>query len=165
MSKNADTDPVANGAVVEFIPDGQPRRHHFLEAESIAFRMRFGTATLEVRVAQGKVIEPPPAPSRTQQWMRAAALEPAIGSALRYLEGKPSWLELYKAFEAVEHMPNGGISKSKRELFRHTANAVERHHPGENNKPPKRPMELWEARALITQWISAAIDDILAKSP
>ncbi len=94
MSKNADTDPVANGAVVEFIPNSQPRRHHFLEAESIEFRMRFGTATLEVRDAQGKVIEPPPAPSRTQQWMRAAALEPEIGSALRYLQGKPGWFEL-----------------------------------------------------------------------
>jgi hypothetical protein len=26
-------------------------------------------------------------------------------------------------------------------------------------------MELWEARALIVQWVSAAIDDILAKNP
>jgi hypothetical protein len=164
MSKNADTAPIANGAVVEFIQAGQPRRHYFLEAEGIAMRVRSGIATLEVRDAQGKVIEPPPSPSRTQQWMRAAALEPAIGSALRYLQGKPSWFELYKAFEAVRHMPNGGISSSEITRFTQTANAGERHHPNNKNKPHKRPMKLWEARALITQWISAAIDDILVKN-
>jgi hypothetical protein len=164
MSKNADTDPIANGAVVEFIPDGQPRRHHFLEAEGITMRVRFGIATMELRDSQGKVIEPPPSPSRIQQWMHAAALEPAIGSALRYLQGKPSWFELYKAFEAVRNMPNGGISNREIKRFTQTANAGERHHPNNKNKPHERPMELWEARALITQWLSAAIDDILAKN-
>ena len=45
--------------------------------------------------------------------MRAAASEPEIGCALRYLEGKPDWIKLYKAFEAVENMPNGGIATSE----------------------------------------------------
>ncbi len=166
MSKNADTDPVANGAVVEFIPNSQPRRHHFLEAECGEFRLRGGIASLELRDSQGKVIEPPPLPSRTQQWMRAAGLEPAIGSALRYLQGKPDWIELYKAHEAVQAiMPKGPISKSEINRFTQTANAGERHHPNNKNKPHKRPMELWEARTLITQWVSAAIDEILAKNP
>ncbi len=127
-------------------------------------RVRFGIATMELRDSQGKVIEPPPSPSRIQQWMHAAALEPAIGSALRYLQGKPSWFELYKAFEAVRNMPNGGISNREIKRFTQTANAGERHHPNNKNKPHERPMELWEARALITQWLSAAIDDILAKN-
>ena len=97
--------------------------------------------------------------------MRAATLNPEIGSALRYLEGKPSWFELYKAYEAVQQMPNGGISHSEIKRFTQTANAGERHHPSNKNMPHARPMELWEGRTLITQWVSAAIDDILAKSP
>jgi hypothetical protein len=165
MSKNVDTDPVTNGAVIEFVPDGQPRRHHYLEAEGMTIRLRVGIAEMTLKDAQGNVIEPPPAPSRVQLWVRAAALEPEIGSALRYLEGKPGWFELYKAYEAVEKMPNGGISKSEITRFTQTANAGERHHPNNKKKPHKRPMELWEARALITRWISAAIDDILAKNP
>lgn len=164
MSTNADADPVTNGAVVEFVPSGQPRKHHFMELEGIAMRVRVGVATLTVIDAQGNVKEPPPAPSRAQQWMGAATLEPEIGSALRYLEGKPGWVELYKAYEAVRYMANGGISNSEITRFTQTANTGERHHPHAKSRPHKHPMELWEARAFITRWVSAAIDDVLAKN-
>ncbi|MDT8344105.1 MAG: hypothetical protein RQ752_06695 [Thermohalobaculum sp.] len=164
MSKNADTDPVTNGAVVEFVPNGSPRRCHHLELQGIEARSRVGMAKLTVTDAQGNVIEPPPTPSRVQDWMRVATLNPEIGSALRYLEGKPGWVELYKAYEAVRGLPNGGISKNEITRFTQTANARERHHPNNKKKPHENPMELWEARALITRWVSAAIDDILAKN-
>lgn len=164
MSKNADTDPVINGSVVEFVANSLPRKHHILEAEGAEMRIRGGIATLTVTDAQGNVIEPPQAPSRAQQWMRAAALEPEIGSALRYLEGKPGWLELYKAYEVVRDVPNTGISKGEIKRFTQTANAGERHHPNQKTKPHKHPMELWEARAFITRWVSSAIDDVLAKN-
>jgi hypothetical protein len=165
MSKNADTDPVNNGAVIEFVPDAQPRRHNSLEAEGITMRSRVGIAEMTVKDAQGNVIKPTPAPSRAQLWMRAAALEPEIGSALRYLQDKPSWPELYKAYEAIKEMPNGGISNGDIKRFTQTANAGERHHPNKKIKPHKRPMELWEARSLLTQWVSAAIEDILRQNP
>ncbi|WP_457660945.1 hypothetical protein [Sinorhizobium medicae] len=165
MADIADADPVINGAVVEFIPQGQPRKHHHLQAEGATMRVRVGIAELTVTDAQGNVIEPPPAPSRAQLWMRAANLNPGIASALQYMEGKPGWIELYKAYEAVRKLPNGGISSTEVSRFTQTANAGERHHPSPKNKPHSRPMELWEARALITQWISAAIDSILAKNP
>ncbi len=165
MSKNADTDPVTNGSVIEFLPQGPPRKFHYLEAKAATIRFRVGIATMTLKDAQGNVILPPPAPSRTQLWMRAAALEPEIGSALRYLEGKPGWFELYKAYEAVRNMPNSGISNGEIKRFKQTANAEGRHHPNDNNKPHKRPMELWEARGLITRWVSAAIEDTLARNP
>ena len=165
MSKNADTDPVTNGAVIEFVPDSRPRKHHYLEVEKVTARLRVGIATVTLKDAEGNVIAQPPAPSRAQLWMRAAALMPEIGSALRYLEGKPGWVELYKAYEAVRNMPNGRISIEEIKRFTQTANAGERHHPNDKRKTHKRPMELWEARAFITQWVSAAIDDILAKIP
>ncbi len=164
MSIHWGTDPVTNGAVVEFVPDGEPRRCHHLEAESISLRIRFGIVNLTALDADGNVITPPPAPSRAQLWVHAAELDPEIGNALRYLRGNPSWVSLYKAFEALRDRPNGGISKNEVERFARTANAVERHHPNERRIPPPRPMELWEARALMTTWVSAAIDDILAKN-
>ena len=166
MSKNADTDPVTDGAVIEFVANSLPRKHHFAEGlEYSTMRARFGIVTLTTTDAQGNVIDPPQVPSWAQQWMRAAALESEIGSALGYLEGKPGWVELYKAYEALRDMPNGGLSKSDIKRFTQTANAGERHHPNDKTKPHKRPMELWEARTFITKWVSAAIDDILAKNP
>lgn len=165
MATNADSDPISGGSVVEIVPNGAPRRHAFLEAKSIAVRVRMGIAELTVTDAEGSVIKPTPAPSTAQRWMRAAALEPEIGSALRYLEGKAGWFELYKAYEAVRNMPHGGIPQSEIRRFAQTANAGERHHPNDKNKPHKNPMALWEARALMTRWVSAAIDDTLAKHP
>lgn len=163
--KNAGTDPVVNGAVVEFIRDGQPRRHHHLEAKGLTVRIRVGIANITVTDAQGNVIKSPPVPSQAQLWMRATMLNSEIGSALRYLEGNPGWVELYKAYEAVLEMPNGNISTKEIKRFTQTANVGERHHRDGKRKPHERPMELWEARTLITRWISAAIEDILAKNP
>lgn len=165
MAKNADADPVTGGAVVEFTSTGPPRKHYVVEAELVAMRTRVGVFALAVTDAEGNVVEPKPTPSRAQEWMRAAALVPDIGAALRYLEGKPGWVELYKAYEAVKAMPSGGLSNTEIKRFTHTANTEGRHHPSNKMKSPNRPMELWEARALITQWVSAAIDDLLSKNP
>jgi len=165
MSTLGDTDPVTNGAVVEFVPDGDPKKDHHVEITGISIRARAGFVDITVKDAKGRVRDPPPAPSRAQLWMRATALDPEIGSALRYLRGNPGWLELYKAYEVVRSMPNRGIPTSEIKRFTQTANAGERHHPNDKNKPHKRPMELWEGRAFVTQWVSAAIDDILAKNP
>ncbi len=152
-------------ASFEFVSNGQPRKHRILEVESGTYRIRGSLAQLTKNDAQGKITEPPPAASQAQLWMHAAKLNPEIGSAIRYLEGKPGWVELYKAWEALEHLPNGGISNSEIKRFKQTANVGERHHPDSKIKPHSRPMELWEGRALITQWVSAAINDILAKDP
>lgn len=164
MSNNADTDPISNGAVIEFIPDGQPHRQIFMEATAtLRLRMR-AFATITAIDEKGILIEQPALPNRAQLWMKAAAFDPTIDCALRYLHGKPSWSELYKAFEVVKNRPNGGLIRSEIKRFTQTANAAERHHPNDKYKPHKRPMELWEARALITQWVSSAIDDILARN-
>jgi hypothetical protein len=165
MSTHADADPVKNGAVVDFSQNGRPRRHHFLEVNPIALRTRIGLVTVSTTDTKGNVIAPPPAPSRAQLWMRAALLDPEIGSALRYLEGRPNWVDLYKAYEAVRRMPNGGISKAEINRFTQTANVGNRHHPNKTSKPHARPLELWEARSLIMSWISAAIEHVLARKP
>ncbi|WP_193176892.1 hypothetical protein [Oricola nitratireducens] len=165
MAKNADADPIVNSAVIEFVPDGKPRKHIRIEAEAGMMRLRGGIVEVTVSDSDGNVIEPPPAPSRAQLWMRATDLKPDIGSALRYMEGKPGWIELYKAYEAIREFPNSGISEKEERRFRQTANTDGRHHPSPKFPPHEKPMEIWEARSLITQWISAAIDDVLAKNP
>lgn len=165
MSQTADTDPVTSGAIIEFISNSQPRKHHFLEVIPATLRVRSGVSTLTLKDSQGAVIEPPPTPSRAQTWMRAAMLSPAISSALGYLEGKPGWLELYKAYEVLKNFPHPTIPKRHIDLFSHTANTGNRRHHLNKRKPPERPMELPEARKLITQWISDAIDHVLSKAP
>lgn len=162
MSKTADADPISAGAVVEF-RSGVPRKHIFVEVEASVVHVRGGFVELVLKDAQGNIIKPPPAPSKAQRWMNAVALEPNIGGALSYLAGKPGWVELYKAYEAIREMPSDGISKNEIKRFARTANAVGRHHPSDRNRPPSLPMELWEGRALITKWVSAAIEGVLAR--
>jgi hypothetical protein len=164
MSNSADTDPVSNGSVVEFVTDGQPRRHNYAKGMSSSRGRATAFAKAIFRDAQGNPINRPLTPHRAQLWMRAATLDPKIASAMLCLQGKPSWVELFKAYEAVETRAKVGISKNEIARFTQTANAEERHLKGkfESNK---RPMELWEARSLITQLVSTAIDEILAKNP
>lgn len=65
MAKNADADPVTGGAAVEFVAGG-PRKHHVVEVEPITLKVRMGLVTVTVTDADGKVVEPEPAPSRAQ---------------------------------------------------------------------------------------------------
>lgn len=164
MSANAHTDPVTIGAVVEFVENTQPRKHHFVSATTGTIRIRAIMATATVIDAQGSRIEAAPMPSQAQLWMRAAALDPAIGSALRYINGKPGWVELYKAYEVIRNMPRGDIPNSLVSRFTQTANAAGRHQPSNKHKLPKIPMELSEAHDLMNNLISTAIQNILTKN-
>jgi hypothetical protein len=80
------------------------------------------------------------------------------------LEGEPTWVELYKAYEALRGKFSSCMLKDEIRRFAQTANAKDRHHQNGKYRPPKRPMELGEGRAFIKQWVSSAVDDILARS-
>jgi hypothetical protein len=164
MRAATDSDIVGMSAVIETLPDQPPRQHKFVEASGATFRLRSSGAAISVYDKHGKLVVEPPKPSRAQAWMRAAMLDPEIATALNYMNGHPSWVELYKAYDLVKFRPNGGISKSEIKRFTQTANAGPRHPADEDHRPHKRPMELWEARSLITQWISLVIDDVLSKN-
>lgn len=142
MAKNANTDAVSCGAIVEFVHNSHPRKHHVLEALPATLKIRPGINQLTVTDANGNVIKSMLAPSLPQEWMRAATLSPDIGAALRYLEGKPDWVELYKAYEALKPMPSGGLPESEIKRFTQTANTAHRHHPNQKTKPHSCPMEL-----------------------
>jgi hypothetical protein len=166
MAANVDVDPVAAGAVVEFAEEGAPRRHHFMEAETIVSRARIFMPTVTVMDARGNAVQRPPAGSIPQQWMRAAALHSSISHAMNYLVGSPGWVNLYKCYEVLRdsNLAKKTISEKKLRNFTHTANTDERHREGMFN-PPLQPMPMWEGRSLMMSWLTAAIDEVLKANP
>lgn len=149
--------------VIERMVDNSLKRTTFFEPQSIINKPTFGTPTF---ICEGTIrnrIRPcsPPAPSEAQQIMRAATLNKGVESALQYLNGKPSWIELYKAYEALNRLPKGEISDKEIKLFTRTANTTARHHPNSKCHAPDAPMSIEDGEKLIRRWIKAASIDIL----
>jgi hypothetical protein len=153
------------GSVFDLASKDEPKRTVFAEGIGITARVGGGAVSVVVTDKNGNVIEPHPTPSKAQRWVHASILEPEIGKALKYLEGHPSWVELYKAYEAIRNMPCGNISKAEISRFTQTANVGNRHHMTKKSKPHKSPMNLSEGYTLITRWIEFAIEDVLEKNP
>jgi len=165
MPQDFSSYPLQIGAVVEFIADQLPRRTHFLEAESIKVQARVGRARLAVVDAAGRPVARDVAfhekinPAKIQRWSKAASLDQRVASAIIHLRGNPGWFEFYKACEALKKIRVAGVSDSKIDLLKWTANMY-RHHTTPH--VPKVPMTLSEARAFIDQWLEAAVEHVLA---
>lgn len=154
--------PAEQGPVIEFRPEGPPRKYHFKTIEiGVSVRSSTGTAPAP---STAKAALVPPSPSLLQKWMRAASVDSRISHALDYLHENSGWHGLYKAYEALQRLPNGGIARGDITLFTHTANTGNRHHTKAKDKPPAAPMSELEARELITRWVSAAADHIVANN-
>jgi hypothetical protein len=160
MAANFGLEPGVAGVVFEFPENGVPKRHYSLKAEPGSYRLRGSPANLLVKDERWNIIELPVGASVVQQWMRARALHSKVSEAMTYLPGSPGWFELYKAFEALDasRLASGAISQGERERFKRTAN-IERHQ--RKFDPPRNPMKLPEARALLTTWLTAAVDEVL----
>jgi hypothetical protein len=126
-------------------------------------------ATLRVTHADGTVEERGPVASSTK-WLEKAATDGATSKILRLLgNGHLGWVELYRLLEALEdaagHSATAQWSSAKDiRRFKHTANSVaaagdEARHGKERTDPPKEPMSLGEARALVIdlvkRWLSS----------
>jgi hypothetical protein len=162
MAANERADPISVGAVVEFSADGPARRHIAIEVEGVMMRMRAGIVMITAQDPEGNIIEPEPAPSRIQDWIRAADQNAPVATAMRYMSGKPSWVELYKAHEVLSDSGLASSVTSAAELkrFTHTANTAERHR-ADKFQAPAKPMMLWEGQALMMRWLTAAIEEVL----
>lgn len=160
---NGAANPLTKGAIVEFLADGPPRKHIFIEVESATFHVRGGVVQVTAFDAEGNEVRSEPAPSVAQLWMRAASTTPDIGRVLRQLKGNPGWFELYNAYEILRTLPTARPRKGEIERFHQTANAVARHPLGKFKNHP-RPMGLWEARSFITGWTSMTIKDTLERN-
>jgi len=156
-------DPMTMGSLLKLVDGQKPIKHLFGEFRA-EFRARFGIAKLVHTDALGNIIEPAPRESKAQRWMRAAAKSPQIAAALSYLEGKPDWVSLYKAYEALKNLPCDAVTRDEISRFTRTANTGgRRHHLGPKENPPEVPMTLNEAQNFILKWLSAAVDLVLAK--
>lgn len=144
---------------VEFKEDGTIARHLFMEVEPIKIRARARAVGVALD-KDGNVIVQPPAATAGNNAFRAANLSQPIADALTYLAGAPQWFELYKAFECLrDHALLAESGETRR--FTHTANAAARHRRGKY-EPPKDPMSLDDALALLRSLINDAINSVLA---
>jgi hypothetical protein len=127
------------------------------------------TATATVRDAHGnpKPPSPPPAPA----YISLAAGDRDVAEVLQLLAKPdgPSFSDLYKIHEIVEHtgpgksaMGSAGISKAAMSRFTRTANhqaasGSESRHARSSEQPPEDPMTVGEARTmirrLVTEWL------------
>ena len=97
------------------------------------------------------------------EWVKLGLLDPQVAKALRLFgASEHDWVSLYRLYEVIEQ-DVGGVEKiankkwatiASIKRFKHTANSptstgdVSRHGK-ESTSPPKHPMELGEARALV----------------
>lgn len=160
LARTGSTTPMTVNAVVHFTPQG-PRRIIFLSASGGS---RSGGAAEISLLRNGQVVESPPRPSRSQEWIRAATLEPALARSMSYMNSESGWVELYKAYEILKRaeLPQGSVSKSEIERFKRTANTEARHAEGQFHRLPN-PMTLKEARALLCRWLDAGIAHVLQR--
>ncbi len=102
-----------------------------------------------------------------ESWMKLAEEDEIVKNVFRQItEFEPNWINLYKVYEIVNK--DAGRTKieqwtnKKIGLFTHTANSQsaigdDARHGVDKHDPPKEPMSLSEARALIRnllkQWL------------
>ena len=124
------------------------------------------TATATVLDAHGSP-KPPPAPL-APTYISLAAGNEDVTEVLQLLAKSdgPSFSDLYKIHEIVEHtghsksaMGSAGISKATMSRFTRTANhqtasGPESRHARSSGQPPKDPMTVDEARTMIRQLVT-----------
>lgn len=157
---------ISASCVIERFADGAEKLYLHLSDE-INFRV---FDELSVTDADGKVIAEYKPVDPIMEWLAVGLSDDSVGKILRLLGQEQNWVELYRIFEVIEH-DMGGIenivesdlsSKGQLKLFKHTANSPgaagdDSRHGKETTRPPKDPMPISEARALIQalvfQWL------------
>jgi hypothetical protein len=137
-------------------------RHHFLLAEAGVLRLRGFAPTIVVSRSDGSVEVSRPA-DPVADWFALARDDETVANVLRLLGASSNgWVNLYRIFEIIA-ADVGGIgaiadrgwgARSSMGLFKRTANSpgavgLEARHGSETTDPPKDPMNLNEAQALV----------------
>ncbi len=163
-----DTSPLAVGLIVRIDDNGSLQKFAFIQGSA------HGRARVKGSI---RAIGPNGQPIETEQehtiikTLRASQQHQSVGDALRFFR-KGDWSSLYKAYEIVEdHLPknqgitsNGWLTKTSIERFTRTAQSRyaigdEARHAKQKYAPPRKPMSINEAKALIgdliQKWIEA----------
>ena len=128
------------------------------------------TAEAVVLDADGSVVPqpPPPGPGR----LAIAATNPDVAEVLQVLgqPQPPNFAELYKIDEIIKSsgrlkavMQSAGVSDEERRLFKQTADhqdasGADSRHARNKQQPPKSPMAIDQARAMIGKLLTAWLD-------
>jgi hypothetical protein len=172
---------ILNGAVLLALDATQPisvralyRRHRdgkrdgFLFPKPVMIRLRVAAPTITLTHADGTIEESHPA-DPVKQWAGLALKDERVANVFRILaNGILDWVNLYRIFEivvadigaldAIDR--NGWATKASMRLFKYTANSpgalgLDSRHGTETTEPPKIPMTISEARALVRTIIHA----------
>lgn len=164
MAIVARCEPLEIAGAVEFRDNHPPRRHLVMKAEPASYRWGGPAANLVVLNKDGRVIEQEPRPSREQDLIRAARLEPGVALALKHFQAGSGWFDLYKAFESIR---DRGLAKraveelQKSGSFTHNAN-LHRHRKGKF-QAPQEPMSISTATIFVRNLIETAVNEVLAR--
>ncbi len=155
------TRSIEAGGVYKVRDDGS--RDVFIFVESGEIRWRGFPATIRV----GEEVRYPAEP--VKEHIAVAAKTAAVARALRLRAvDRPDWVELYRMFEIVEHDMGSGIwqrgwaAKAEVDRFTHTANSPAAgdgsRHGVQKKAPPKNPMTLEEASAIVDKILRSWIE-------
>lgn len=154
------------GAIYRRREDGTREIH--VVAEPTVIRFRSVAPTVRLAHADGTIENFHPA-DPIKNWAALAQKNAAIADVFRVIAtGTLDWVNLYRILEIVSSDvggpdaidANGWATKASIKLFKHTANSpsalgLDARHGAETTLPPKHPMAISEARALISSIIHA----------
>ncbi|MCG9115908.1 hypothetical protein LH428_08605 [Laribacter hongkongensis] len=132
---------------------------HMFFSDTINVRASFDLSITDV---DGNIIEEYKPADPVLKWVTAGLMDDSVGKVFRLFGQEHNWVELYRIFEVIES-DVGGIDeiatigwaqKGQLKIFKHTANSPgavgdDARHGKETTEPPKNPMLISEARALI----------------
>ena len=160
-----DTTPLTIGGIVRI--DNEGRKHYILHADPGSLTIRGAKATL----AGPRAFES----NGTHQVikvLRVSTKNPVLADALRFLR-KGDWLNLYKTYEIVQDEVHGkreiirrgwltsqSISRFKQMAQSREALGDDARHASRKFIPPKKPMSIHEARAIIADLLLKWIDSL-----
>jgi hypothetical protein len=159
------TAPLIRGAVYRRNPSGG--RDIFISIkEAVCVAVSEGV-TVTRTDEEGQTVTVAPPPPRTVSLVKAALADSAVEKVLRLLaaDDSSSWVGLYRIYEVIQQDAGGkmqrwGAKKRELERFAHSANSVAvagdaARHGRERTQPPKNPMSIEEARALVNYMLHA----------
>ncbi len=162
LALHRDAGPLRFNGVTQFMPDGA--RHQTIFAEAVEAIGLVGTLTVMVTGPDGQPNPPPPpTASDVQVWAGLAEADDYLDDALIYFGTATEWFDIYKTLETLMLSAGGERAFLARhwapekdiKRLKQTANSAR--HAKRRYQPIPDPMELREARRLISQLLRRAL--------
>jgi hypothetical protein len=167
--------PLRANGVVEFVPDGQLRRHGFGIEVTIFERSKARGVAAALGLDAEPAPQPHPKPTKPQEWFAVAEGDEVLSDALIHFSRPPNWFDTYKALECLIIRFGKGEGKEKEKNFlrlkwepsgevahlKRTANFAR--HSRHRFRPPRNPMRIDKARDILGRLIRRALEEAAGK--